>query len=235
MVTNKRRVYAFLVHLFTASGAGIALFAMLAAGEGDWKAMYFWLILAFIVDGIDGPLARHFEVKKYAAEWDGVLLDLIIDYLTYVFIPAYALAKSGILPEWEGWLAAIYITLTGAMYFADTRMKTADNSFSGFPGAWNMVVFVFFALHPSVPTMLVVTFILGIVQFFPIHFLHPVRTKRWRNFSLPITLIWIGAAAYIGYHDFQDAPRAELILTITSIYLLAVGALQQLIKPRLST
>ena len=92
------------------------------------------LVVAFAVDGIDGPLARRYHVKKHAPEFDGVLLDLIIDYLTYVFIPAFALFKSDLLPGWTGWLAIIVITFASAMYFADTRMKTLDNSFSGFPG-----------------------------------------------------------------------------------------------------
>lgn len=100
----KKSIPAFSVHLFTASGAVFALFAMLAAGDNNWSVMFLWLLGSMIVDGLDGPLARHFQVKKYAANWDGELLDLIIDYLTYVFIPAYALAQSDLLPEWEAGL-----------------------------------------------------------------------------------------------------------------------------------
>ena len=104
--------------------------------------MFLWLVVAFIVDGIDGPLARRYGVKQNAQIIDGVLLDLIIDYLTYVFIPAFALFQSDLLPGWTGWVAIIAITFTSALYFSDSRMKTADNSFQGFPrllehgGAW---------------------------------------------------------------------------------------------------
>ena len=118
---------ALAVHLLTATGAVFAMLAMLAAVEGNWSLMYLWLVVAFIVDGIDGPLARRYHVKQNAPQFDGVLLDLIIDYLTYVFIPAYALFKSGLLPGWTGWVAIIVVTFTSAMYFADTRMKTKDN------------------------------------------------------------------------------------------------------------
>jgi phosphatidylcholine synthase len=128
---------ALAVHLLTATGAVFAMLAMLEAIERDWAMMFVWLIVAFAVDGIDGPLARHYNVKTYAPQFDGVLLDLIIDYLTYVFIPAYALYASGLMDGWSGWAAIIVITFGSAMYFADTRMKTADNSFSGFPaGIW---------------------------------------------------------------------------------------------------
>ena len=106
---------ALLVHLLTATGAVFAMLAMLAAVEGDWSLMFLWLVVAFAVDGIDGPLARRYNVKRYALEFDGVLLDLIIDYLTYVFIPAFALFKSGLLPGWTGWFAIIIITFASAM------------------------------------------------------------------------------------------------------------------------
>ena len=122
---------ALLVHLLTASGAVFAMLAMLAAVEQKWEMMFLWLVVAFFVDGIDGPLARKYHVKVNAPTFDGELLDLIIDYLTYVFVPAYALFKSGLVPGWTGWIAIIVITFASAMYFADTRMKTKDNSFSG--------------------------------------------------------------------------------------------------------
>ena len=94
------RIAALSVHLFTASGAVFAMLSMLAAANHQWSLMFLWLVVAFAVDGIDGPLARRFDVKNYAPRFDGVLLDLIIDYLTYVFIPAFALFQSGLLPGW---------------------------------------------------------------------------------------------------------------------------------------
>ena len=171
---------ALAVHLLTATGAVFAMLAMLEAIERDWAMMFVWLIVAFAVDGIDGPLARHYNVKTYAPQFDGVLLDLIIDYLTYVFIPAYALYASGLMDGWSGWAAIIVITFGSAMYFADTRMKTADNSFSGFPGCWNMVILVLFALSPPWQACLGLVAVLTVAMFVPVKFVHPVRTDRWR-------------------------------------------------------
>ena len=121
------QVKALFVHLFTATGAVFALLAMLAAAVAKWSLMFLWLIVAFAVDGMDGPLARYYNVKQNAPHFDGVLLDLIIDYLTYVFIPAFALFKSGLLPGWTGWVAIIIITFGSAVYFCDGNMKTKDN------------------------------------------------------------------------------------------------------------
>ena len=116
------RMKALSVHFFTATGAVFAMLAMLAAVDEKWSMMFFWLVVAFAVDGIDGPLARRYHVKKYAATFDGDLLDLIIDYLTYVFIPAYALFKSGLLPGWT----ASNTTCCGSV----TAMRTASSCIS---------------------------------------------------------------------------------------------------------
>ena len=121
------RTKALAVHFLTATGAVFAILALLEAVNEKWDMMFVWLVVAFFVDGIDGPLARRYNVKTNAPIFDGVLLDLIIDYLTYVFIPAYALFASGLLAGWSGWVAIIVITFASAMYFADSRMKTKDN------------------------------------------------------------------------------------------------------------
>lgn len=220
------------VHLLTATGAVFAMLAMLAAVDEQWSLMFLWLVVAFAVDGIDGPLARHYDVKKNAPEFDGVLLDLIIDYLTYVFIPAFALFKSGLLPGWTGWIAIIIITFASAMYFADNRMKTKDNSFSGFPGCWNMVVLVLFALSPNFWIILGIIVVLATAMFLPLKFIHPVRTERWRMVSLPMTLAWTVFAGWAAWVDFHPESWALWGLIVTSIYIVFAGGTQQVIPAR---
>jgi phosphatidylcholine synthase len=223
---------ALCVHLITASGAVFAMLAMLAAVDGKWDLMFLWLVVAFFVDGIDGPLARQFQVKRYAPEFDGVLLDLIIDYLTYVFIPAFALFKSGLMDGWTGWVAIILITFASSMYFADTRMKTKDNSFSGFPGCWNMVVLVIFALQPNFWVSLALVTALAVAMFLPLKFIHPVRTERWRMVSLPVATAWTFFAGWAAWVDFHPDSWAHTGLIVTSIYLLFAGVAQQVIPER---
>ncbi|MCI2400473.1 CDP-alcohol phosphatidyltransferase family protein [Aliiroseovarius subalbicans] len=223
---------AFFVHLFTATGAVFAMLAMLAAVDEKWGLMFLWLVIAFFVDGLDGPMARHYEVKRNAPQIDGVLLDLIIDYLTYVFIPAYALFKSGLLPGWTGWLAIIVITYASVVYFADTRMKTKDNSFAGFPGCWNMLILVLFATEPNFWLMLAIIVALAVTMFTPLKFIHPVRTERWRALSLPIALAWTFFAGWAAWVDFDPQSWALWGLVVTSVYLLAAGIVQQIIPAR---
>ncbi|MBW6506308.1 MAG: phosphatidylcholine synthase [Rhodobacteraceae bacterium] len=226
------RLKALSVHLLTATGAVLAMLAMLAAVEGEWSMMFLWLVGALIVDGVDGPLARHYDVKHNWPTYDGVLLDLIIDYLTYVFIPAFALFNSGLLPGWTGWIAIIVITYASVIYFVDTRMKTKDCSFAGFPACWNMVVLVLFAAQLNFWVTLGVVVLLAGAMFTNLRFIHPVRTARWRAVSLPVAIAWTGFATWAAWVDFHPASWAHWGLIATSLYLLGVGIVQQLIPPR---
>jgi len=226
------RVKALSVHLLTASGAVLSMLAMLAAVEEKWSLMFLWLVVALFVDGIDGPLARRYDVKHNWPTYDGVLMDLIVDYLTYVFIPAYALFKSGLLPGWTGWLAIIAITYASVVYFSDTRMKTKDNSFSGFPACWNMVVLVLFALEPGYWVILGVVLALSVAMFVPLKFIHPTRTLRWRALSLPMAIAWTVFAGWAAWVDFHPQSWAHWGLVVTSVYLTLVGIVQQIIPQR---
>ena len=223
---------ALSIHWLTATGAVFAMLALLEAVQGDWPMMFVWLVVAFAVDGADGPLARKYDVKTNAPRFDGVLLDLIIDYLTYVFIPAYALFASDLLPGWTGWVAIILITFFSALYFADTGMKTKDNSFAGFPGCWNMVVIVLFAVEPNFWIILGIVAAFCVAMFLPLKFIHPVRTERWRMLSLPIALAWTFFAGWAAWVNFHPESWAHWGLVITSLYLTFVGIVQQIIPAR---
>jgi phosphatidylcholine synthase len=227
------RLNALSVHLLTATGAVLSMLAMLAAVDGKWSLMFLWLVVALAVDGIDGPLARRYDVKSNWPTYDGVLMDLIVDYLTYVFIPAFALFKSGLLTGWTGWLAIIAIVYGSVVYFADTRMKTKDYSFAGFPACWNMVVLVMFALKPGEWTILFIVIALSVAMFTNLKFIHPVRTDRWRWLSLPMALGWTFFAGWAAWVDFDPQSWALWGLVVTSVYLCTAGIAQQIVSARM--
>ncbi len=228
----KATIQAYSVHLFTATGAVFAMLAMLAAAQTQWDLMFLWLVVAFIVDGVDGPLARRFHVGTRARRIDGGLLDLIIDYLTYVFIPAFALFQSHLLPGWTGWIAIILITFVSVLYFADSRMKTPDNSFAGFPAAWNMAALVLFAVTPVTWVSLAIVVFLAVAMFSPLKFIHPVRTRRWRSVSLPVAALWTLFAAWAAWADFAQPGSVSAALIATSLYLALAGIAQQVVPER---
>lgn len=226
------RLKALSVHLLTATGAVLSMLAMLAAVDGEWSLMFLWLVVALVVDGVDGPLARRYAVRKNWPTYDGVLLDLIIDYLTYVFIPAFALFKSDLLPGWTGWIAIIVITYASALYFVDTRMKTKDNSFAGFPACWNMVVLVLFAIAPNFWVVLALVVALAGAMFTNLKFIHPMRTQRWRSLSMPVALAWTACAGWAAWVDFHPDSWANWGLVVTTLYLLLAGIAQQIIPEK---
>jgi phosphatidylcholine synthase len=232
---------AFSVHLLTASGSFLAFLSLVAASEQRWTAMFWWLGLALFVDGIDGPIARKLEVKEILPTWSGELLDNIIDYVTYVLIPAFALYQRGLMGEGLSFLSAAIIVVSSAVYYADTGMKTKENFFKGFPVVWNMVVFALFVIEPGPWTSFAVVVIAGIMTFVPVNFLHPVRVVRLRPLNLGMTLLWcaFGALALleaalaawynkIGLLTEHVSQFTKLGITVTSIYLFCIGGIMQL-------
>ncbi len=143
-----RIVAAFSVHVLTVCGAACALLALVAAVRAEWTRMFVWLGLALVIDGVDGTFARRLRVAELLPRWSGELLDFVVDFPTYVFVPAYAIAAGGLLPPTATLPLGLIVTVSGALYFADRRMKTPDSYFRGFPALWNVAAFYLFLLKP---------------------------------------------------------------------------------------
>src|SRR3954468_13802631 len=189
-VSAVSRAAAFSVHVFTALGAGVALIALLEAVREHWAAMFAWLGVALIIDALDGPIARRLDVARLQPDWSGEVLDLVVDFVTYVFVPAYAITASGMLLPLAAPLLGVGIAVTGALYFADRRMKALDNHFRGFPGLWNIAAFYLFLLQlPPVLSSLMVAALI-VLTFVPFNVLHPIRVVRLRGLTLSLVGIW---------------------------------------------
>ena len=221
------QVRAFSVHLLTASGSFLAFLSLVAASEENWTAMFLWLGLALFVDGIDGPIARKLEVKYVLPNWSGELLDNIIDYVTYVLIPAFALYQSGFMGHGLSFLSGAIIVISSAIYYADTGMKTNENFFKGFPVVWNMVVFTLFIVGPGEWTAFGIVVVSAILSFMPLNFLHPVRVARLRPLNLTIFLLWC-AFGVAGILYQMEAPLwVRIGITATGVYLYCIGIVMQ--------
>lgn len=221
---------AFAVHAFTASGAFWAFLALVAAAEGRFANMWFWLGIALLVDGVDGPMARYFNVKSVLPNWSGELLDCIIDYVTFALIPAFALYQSGFLAEVYSFICAALIVCTSAIYYADTRMKSRDNFFIGFPICWNMVVFTLFVIEPGWYIAFTVVIASAVLSFIPWLYVHPVRVVTWRPLTLTMLTIWSLAglaAVYSWYFGLEVPPVAKVTIAISGIYLYCLGFVLQ--------
>lgn len=218
---------AFSVHLLTASGSFLAFLSLVAASESRWTAMFWWLGLALLVDGIDGPIARKLEVKEVLPAWSGELLDNIIDYVTYVLIPAFALYQSGFMGEGLSFLSAAIIVVTSAIYYADTGMKTKENFFKGFPVVWNMIVFTLFVIGVGEYTAFGVVVVVGILTFVPINFIHPVRVQRLRPLNLSVFFLWCAFSIIALMQNMQAESLVKLGIAVTGVYLFCIGGVMQ--------
>ena len=222
---------AFAVHIFTALGAGIALLAMLEAVRGNWASMFGWLGLALVVDGLDGPIARRLDVVRVLPDWSGDALDFVVDFITYVFVPAYAIMASGLLLPWSATALGVGIVVSSALYFADKRMKTSDNHFRGFPALWNAAAFYLFLLTPSPAVASLIVLALIVLTFVPFHVIHPVRVTRWRSFNLALMAIWAVLAIVAIVRDFAVAWPVTAALCAIAIYIVGADAAVRLLRP----
>ena len=219
---------AFSVHLLTASGSFLAFLSLVAASEERWTAMFWWLGLALFVDGIDGPIARKLEVKEILPTWSGDMLDNIIDYVTYVLIPAFALYQRGFMGEGLSFLSAAIIVVSSAIYYADTGMKTKENFFKGFPVVWNMIVFTLFVIQPGEYVSFAVVVVAGIMTFLPVNFLHPVRVIRLRPVNLSVFFLWCALGAIALFQAMDASPYVKIGIAAAGIYLFVIGAVMQI-------
>jgi phosphatidylcholine synthase len=229
LAAPSKRAAAFSVHIFTALGAGLALVALLEAVREHWAAMFFWLGVALVIDAVDGPIARRLDVGRLQPNWSGDVLDLVVDFVTYVFVPAYAIAASRLLLPVAAPLLGIGIVVSGALYFADRRMKSADNHFRGFPGLWNVAAFYLFLLHwPPIASSLAV-FALIVATFLPFHVLHPVRVMRLRWLTLLLMTVGSVLAIYALAMDFDVEFPVTAALCLIALYVVASdGAIRML-------
>jgi phosphatidylcholine synthase len=224
------RAAAFSVHVFTALGAGAALMALLEAVHEHWTAMFWWLGTALVIDGLDGPMARRLEVERMQPNWSGEVLDLVVDFATYVFVPAYAITASGLLWSWSAPILGVGITVSGALYFADQRMKSADNHFRGFPGLWNVAAFYLFLLHwPPFASSLAVAILIALT-FMPFHVIHPIRVRRLRWLTLSLIGAGTALAVVALLDDFETGTTVKLALCAIATYVVGCDSAIRLVR-----
>jgi phosphatidylcholine synthase len=229
-ITPLTRAAAFSVHIFTALGAGIALIALLEAVREHWAAMFWWLGVALVIDAVDGPMARRLDVVRVQPNWSGEVLDLVVDFVTYVFVPAYAIAASGLLLPVAAPILGVGITVTGALYFSDRRMKSTDNHFRGFPGLWNIAAFYLFLLHlPPAWSSLGVA-ILIVLTFVPFNVLHPIRVVRLRWLTLSLIGVWTLLVMLALINDFHVSAGVTAALCAIAVYIVGCDAAIRLIR-----
>jgi phosphatidylcholine synthase len=222
------------VHGVTASGALLAFLALMAIFSENWGLALFWLLVALVVDGLDGSLARMAHVKTLAPRIDGDTMDLVIDYLNYVFVPTVLIWRAGLVPEpWAPFMAALI--LISALYnFTRRDLKTDDNYFRGFPALWNVVAFYLFVTGPSGEIAAAAIVLLAGLTFTSMPIIHPFRVRDYGRWPAIIATVWAVATAALLWPSWSKSAH-DLILAFSlggAALLLALSLLRAVRGPR---
>jgi phosphatidylcholine synthase len=230
---SKPAFVAWAIHVLTASGAVLAFLALLAVEQERWRTALLWLAGALVVDGIDGPLARWAGVVRRTPGINGATLDLVVDYLTYVFVPAMLIYRAGLVPASYAAVAVGAILVSSLYTFARSDMKSADNFFLGFPALWNVIAFYLFMLQAGALVGVVTVGVFVLLTFAPIHFVHPVRVRSYQPWIAVLTGLWGTSSLALLSPDLSLMwTRTLLALSLASAGgLLAIGALRTLRGP----
>jgi phosphatidylcholine synthase len=206
-------VIAWLAHVYTASGALLAFLAARAVIDHDYRTAFFWLGVQIAVDATDGLLARALRVKERTPSFDGAKLDDIVDYLTYVFVPALFVWRAVLVPEtWVLWVTGAML-LSSAYGFNRTDAKTPDHFFTGFPSYWNIVVFYLLIIgFPSIVNA-VMLLLLAVLVFVPVRCVYPSRTPILQGLTNVLGVIW-GGLMLLMLWEYPAISRGVLLASL---------------------
>jgi phosphatidylcholine synthase len=222
------------VHAFTATSAIFALLSLLAIEAREFTEALLWLLAALAVDGIDGTLARAVRIRERVPDVDGEALDLIVDFLTYVFVPTLLIIQARLVaPPLAVPLAAL-ILLSSLYLFTRKDMKTEDGFFRGFPSLWNVVAFYLFAVRPGEVAGTIVVLLLAIATFAPIHFVHPFRARGFGPLPPVLAILWLVSTLALLWPEWGPGIRILwLIASVASaLLIIGIGVLRSFRGPR---
>lgn len=217
------QIAAFAVHAFTALGALLGFQALIDASHERWEMAFAWLGAALVVDGLDGPLARRLNVADKLPRFSGERLDLIVDYLTYVVVPAYIIYKAELAPAGFSSLTAAIILMSSLYHFIDCDSKTGDGFFVGFPAIWNLVAFYLFIFPLPPAAVFGSVMLLALLTFFPSKWIHPVRVRLMRPITFAMMAAWAASALAVLMEGFPGPPAAQAVIAAASVYCLGLG------------
>ncbi len=189
-VSVAQRSAAWMVHLFTASGVVFCLLALDATFASDWRMALTWLVVAVAIDAVDGTLARMARVKEAVPDFDGTLLDNMIDFISYVIVPALIIHRAELLPPSTSFVAACAICVASTFQFCQDDAKTPDHFFKGFPSYWNITALYLLAMGLSPAVNLCIIISLVLLVFVPVKYIYVNRTRPFRRITLPLTIVW---------------------------------------------
>lgn len=213
----------WLVHCVTASGAICGMFGIIAVADNQPREAILWLVVAMILDGIDGPVARAWSVTEHVPRIDGYALDLIVDFVTCVVIPVIFLHRFQMLPPGMSLIVGAFVLFVGALWMSRTDQMTDDHWFNGFPGEWNMAIPTLYLLEAPPTVVFVVCVVLGLSQLSNWKFVHPMKVRYLRPFTVTATVLWLVAVLAMAAVSPDRHWWGSVLLLACPAYITAIG------------
>lgn len=220
--SNKLRNTGFSIHLMTASGALAGFMALEAAFDGRIRVALIWLVVCQVLDGIDGPIARKLDVTVHASRVDGHVLDLVVDYVTCVVVPAVLLVQLELAPRRLSATIVAAILITSALWFARVDQETTDGWFRGFPAMWNIVIPSFVILGTEPVAVAVVCAACCLLQLSNVEFPHIVRAPALRRLTVTLTIVYFTVFVILSASYPRGDRLLRDVLLVTPLYLAAI-------------
>lgn len=223
-----KKLAAWSVHLFTATGLLAAFMALLAAVEHDWRSAMLWLVVCQFVDGIDGTFARMAKVREVLPYVQGKYIDYVIDFFTYAILPAYIFFEWTELSYTLKLIATFAMLLSAALYYGIENMTSATGKhFVGFPVMWNVVVFLLIFVLPPLPNafMFGAIIALAVLHFVPIHFAYPSMGGRWWPATLAAAAAAMVSAIIILFYYPTPQPIFRWVTLVALSYFILLAIL----------
>jgi phosphatidylcholine synthase len=227
-----RKLLAWGVHIFTASGVVMGLLALVAVINRNWSGALLWLFVAVLVDTVDGSLARTIRVKEVLPDVDGRMLDYVIDFTNDVIVPTLLVYAAGLVPSSIRIICCGAMLLVSCYHYTNLKAITSDFRFRGFPAMWNFVVFYIFVLELDPIWNVVIIAVVCALHFIPIDFIYPTRTIRLKKltFSLVLVLGVVNLTILI-QHPLRNTALLAASLAIVG-YLMAISLYQTYLSHR---
>ena len=211
-----RKILAWSVHAFTATGAVWGVMSILAILQHDWKMCFIWIAIAMVVDGVDGTLARLFHTQIYAKGVDGALMDNIIDYLNFVVVPVFLFIETHLLPPLVTLPTMAAILMASAYQFSQVDAKTDDHFFKGFPSYWNILALYMFLIGWDPWINFAIVALCLVLVFVPVKYIYPSRTNQNRKLHMGLLYVW-GIGGFIALMHYPDVPMWVIWASLTVV------------------
>jgi len=213
----------WLVHSFTALGAVCGMFGLIAVSDGQAKEAIFWLAIAMVLDGVDGPVARAWSVRENVPRIDGYTLDLVVDFVTCIVIPVLFLHRFGMLPHGSSLAIGAFVLFMSALWMSRTDQMTDDKFFNGFPCEWNMIVPTLYLLDSPPVVTAIVCVLLSLTQLTNWKFVHPMQVRRFRPVTVTVTIIWLVTVVMMTTDLPAHNRIGEWLIAACPLYIVGVG------------